>query len=155
MENLENKRFGLSIWVSKYKFGGGNEILLYKNKGFNFYQFKKWLWYFDYLAATFKILSPRKHVRIETFNYIELPEIDVLIKKSNNKVKSLISSVTKITNALQKHTDYGVDMFPEYNPKFIKAKEKLERKKNELITAKKLRNDLLRKSKILKNKSKS
>lgn len=132
IDNLKYKKFGVSIWKSKFKFGGGNEELLYSNKNFTFDQFRKYQWYFEYLAATFKIKHPKSFIRIDTFDYIKLPKNEQLLIDSKNRIKSLRSVITKTKNGIRKHLEGGYELFPEENILLQKAVAKLDEKQEHL-----------------------
>lgn len=129
INKLPYKRYGVSITSSKFSHGGDDK-LLYKNKGFTLEQFVKWKWYFEYRAALYKIQNPKLHIEVQQTQYFDLPEKHIREKDLKNKIKSAKGDITKIKNKIRKFKDKGGDLFPESNPSYQKALTKLNYKKD-------------------------
>lgn len=93
---------------------GGNPCI-YFNKGFNFNQFVKWMWYFKYRAALYTVQNPYHSVEILTTSYEYVPPKEETIKRLQYKIIGAKREITKCNNALRLAKENWSELFPIEN----------------------------------------
>lgn len=111
---------------------GGNGCI-YFNTDFTFEQFTKWMWYFQYRAALFKVNNPKWYIHLETGSFHYSPPKQMLIKKLNDKIIGKKAAITKNENLIKLAKEKWNQLFPiEEEPEYMKALVKTEELKIEL-----------------------
>jgi len=130
MIDLENKRFWVTIRAGK---GCGGNPVIWHSAGFVFMNFMKWKWFFEYVAAVYKIKNPRHRVQIETGSIIIVPPLEHRMMNLKNKITGAKAQITKWQNAVKLFENNWDQLFPYTDdPNYKKAKQKISKATMEL-----------------------
>lgn len=128
--DLDFRKFCVKILAGPA--AGGNPCI-YLNKGFNFNQFNKWMWFFRYKAALYQVQNPRHYVELFTTSYEYVPPKDELIKRLTNKITGCKREITKWNNVLRLAKERWDELFPiEEEEAWKKVVKKLEHQECQL-----------------------
>lgn len=111
----------------RFGYGCGGDLMYFRN-GLSKEVFDKWLWYFQYRAALFKVHNPRTRVEFYTTAYaFELPE-----KLFEQKLKNIIihrkGKLTQFNNKLSQVKANWNSLFPiESDKDYCKVVNKLNK----------------------------
>lgn len=132
MDTVYELKWGYYINVYDGKYPTSNVIISFVWKDLNFELFCKYKWYFEYRYALLRVLYPKVLIRHEMFKR-ELNKKE-LINHIKNKIIGKKRTITKYKNRLNDFENNWNSLFPisDYEP-YIKAVEKIERLKKELI----------------------
>jgi hypothetical protein len=129
--HVNEKRYGTRITAGPQ--AGGNPIV-YHITGLRFETYMKWLWYFEYRAALYKVANPRHTVTLEPHQYEYIPTEMVIAKKNKDAIAGKKAQVTKWKKLIDNAKKEWDELFPiEDDPYYIMACEKLQRLETELM----------------------
>ncbi|MEX6691236.1 hypothetical protein QTN47_27250 [Danxiaibacter flavus] len=130
MMNVADKRFYVRINAGPKP--GGNPTI-YHNSGFRFEAFMKWCWYFDYLAASYKVSNPRHYVNVDKGNYDYLPPVQERIKEVKGKIAGKRRKLSEYENKLMQAESSWRELFSiTDDPMYKRALAKIEALRSQL-----------------------
>lgn len=112
-------------------FGNGHLVERLYWGHYTFELFQRWKWYFQYRSALLQVKYPKYYVHTAWGPEPATKSREKILK---NRIRAKKAKITEYSNKLKKFEDGYTEIFPiSENEMYIKAKQKIERLKSDLI----------------------
>ena len=130
MHHVSERRYYVKI------IGGPRRVdaqLIYFRNELPFAVITKWMWYFEYRAALYRVQHPRHHIQFTHGSYDFVPSPVQAAKKRKDLIAGKRATLTKYRKAIELAEQNWNGLFPiTDDPHYQKAAAKLRRLNSEL-----------------------